>query len=202
MDLYDLYRSAKFSRNQQSLDYISKSVKSGDLILFKYKDSNFVQKLFINFTHVGLVIVDPITKHPYIIEHHDKDDLKHVNIYSENVNLYPLVERIKTYEGTACISYINKEVPYNLIDDILTDYNILKIEFDSNYKMNYIKRCVLTMNNKNLDGKLSCAQFILILLNMLNITDNKNIDCFVPDDILTLKTINNYRYSYPITIRK
>lgn len=161
------------------------NIKSGDIVLFRSKNKDYLTELIINFTHIGMIIF--IDNKPYILETHSKNDPLNIGISTEGVNIYNFYDRINTYKGHIYLLKLKK--PLNNIQEkkLLTNIDkYKKIKFIKNYKNYYKKYCLIKLY-KNTNKGMICSEFIYYVLNDIGLIKDSYYKCKTPSDFLKLK---------------
>ena len=154
-------------------DPLLTNLKSGDLILFK--SLNNLNSIYMcnYFTHIGMVIIDPIltNNQPYIFEASGTSTMKwkgrdDVSDNIKSIFLSPLKERMKRYLGYVYykpLSHsITKEMHYKLLNFIF--YAMKYMSYNYNILGGCIKKKFM---NEKCGNKTNCGELIfLCLINM------------------------------------
>lgn len=93
-----------------------KRIKNGDILMISYDD---VRSLFSSvfyasvWTHVGIIIIDPLSKEPYVLE-----AASYRPPYSHQVLRIPLLHWAKINQKAKHVAYlpINKEIPFESLN--------------------------------------------------------------------------------------
>lgn len=186
-----IYFYSKPKINNYFIDHINQincncdTFKSGDIILFKYY-KNYIVNYETLFTHIGIVVrLDKL----YILENHEPENLRWLNKFQKDVNLYDLMERINNFNGNIYLLKLKNELSAKQLDILKEKYlnYKIKIKYPEN-KLNYYIWWFFCNNyyrNKNI---LICSEFIYKILIDINILKNKNSYLLkIPDDFLYLK---------------
>jgi hypothetical protein len=187
----------KYGLNKISLNCTIQDAKQGDLILFRWHTVDPFHDTISNFTHVGMVIQNGQEK--YIIETHQKGDLKDFGLEEGGVQIYSLKSRIKTYAGTVFHLKLKKPV-YKNINSKIQEYK--KIPFAYKFRNDYLNRCILRIKNDT-NGEMFCSHFIGHLLKESGILNkNTDVSCFSPGTFIDLKEDGEKLFENPIYINK
>jgi hypothetical protein len=201
--IYDIHE-----KNNSLTDYKKIIYRTGDLLFFKWQDTNIFNrnKMILNYSvkdrileiplcmtntyysHMGIVIV--INNIPYIYETIDKSSYPLKNLFCNYQN--KLIEKgyfgpvlhnisdIKYYLGDVHhISYRGPEIKKDKI------FNTLKLCKDKklDYKNAYFTNCFLKSKIK--EKSLTCVGFITHVLNHFNIYDKLLNECSSSNNIYT-----------------
>lgn len=193
---YILYHcSNKIIYNKIILSNVKKNIKSGDIILFSYLNSEFGTRIIGHraFTHLGIVV--EINNKFYIFELLLNDYIKK-NQKHKNILLSELDDRITNYNGYVYLMSLKKE---------LTDkQKIILINYINQHKnikySNSIKSIINLLLNKDIFDVHICNKIITDLLDDLNIYDKKISTELYNYTTNVLKLIDEDIYYNPIHI--
>jgi hypothetical protein len=163
------------------------NIKTGDIVLFRSKNKDYLTELIISFTHIGMIIF--IDNKPYILETHSKNDPLNIGVSTEGVNIYNFYNRINKFEGHIYLLKLKK--PLNNIQENKLITNIdkyKKIKFIKNYKNYYKKYCLINLY-KNTNKGMICSEFIYYILNNIGLIQDSFYKCKIPSDFLKLKKL-------------
>jgi len=203
---YEYYDASKLY-NYKSIKY-----RTGDLLVFKWQDSNIfrktyypftinayrsiiVQKLFDNgkFSHTAVVIV--IDNIPYIYEYSEKGSYKTKKLKCRYKNkyisdkysgpiLHPISNISKYFGDIYYIPYIGTTINNCVIFDTLKKY-------DSSLRYNIYSYPKCTILKKKDDKTTHCSGFSARILNNFGITKIQNTNCISPTKLIDICVKSN-----------
>jgi hypothetical protein len=207
INAYWLYIKATLP--QKSIQEICHNAKTGDIILFKiYNIPNFYHHL-LTYTHVGIIIVHPLTKEKYIIESHQTSPKTELSLYqtssylTDGVHIYNLYNRLNhkpEYEYRLFhLQLKNKYIPDD--EKIVKFINNLpaymkKIPYHYDYERYIWNNCTANKICPRCIGfetksQLFCSEFVAYVLKLLGILNNDfEHTCILPGDF---RIIRNHR---------
>lgn len=152
---------------------VEKELKTGDIIVFRYNLVDCGFRMFSKFSHVSMVIrkgndLFSFEIHPEEFEYNSTKVLR-----KEGVELYPLLKRLKEYNGEVYLlklknEHYNEEISKKIIQKI-DEYK--KIQFDNNFKNYFVLNMLLYNLNLPVIKKdtMFCSEFIGHILNDINL---------------------------------
>jgi hypothetical protein len=165
----------------------SKTLKTGDLILFKaYNNFNSIFHGSY-FGHVGMVYIDPndSTKTPMLFEANGIERVPLKEHHSRRgVFLTPLVDRIKKYKGRCFWKSLALPLDKHAISDFSSfiDFCLTNFEYDYNVFSNAFKKM---FGFKRCDLKTDCGQIMFLSLIKLGL---------IPVDEYDIPRLNHLTY--------
>jgi hypothetical protein len=157
----------------------------GDIILYRwhYMDSGF--RLFSKFSHVSMVVKDKKDDSLMSLEIHPEEYSQNdpTQIFrEEGVNMFPLRQRLKEYDGSFFLLKMNKcnrltekkkKSIRKKIDSNYEDYKDIK--FDTNFKNMFVWNTLLNALSLKISPKktMFCSEFIGQLINDAGISKKK-----------------------------
>ncbi len=150
-----------------NLKFLPLNLKTGDLILFKACDNLNSTVIFNYFTHIGIVVIDPIlTKNePYLFE---AASVKNNN----GIRFTPLKKRLERYIGFTYYKPLSKKITnimkLKLINFI--NYALNNMYYNHNIIVSSIYKKIM---NIKCDNSTNCGEIIfLCLINMGLLNEN------------------------------
>lgn len=190
--LHILYFTQKLN-----IDNVYNLADTGDLIFFRWKEVSPYHEILSSFTHIGVVIVDNGEK--YIVETHLEGDTSNIGVFSGGIHIYPLILRLKNYDGHLFLSKLNINDKPNINTKLfLKNIEQYKktIPFHNDYRNYFKKNCIknrLCKNCFSIEEKVGmfCSEFIAFCLKELDIVD-KDFEhrCIIPVDFRYIKNKN------------
>lgn len=115
-----------------------KQLKTGDLILFKAQNNLYATPMFNHFTHIGMVIVDPVLNNnePYIFEAKGVRNIKIIKQrHTRGILFTPLKGVIEKYKGRvyykSLSANINTDMHMKLVNFLFHALKNMKYEYNS-----------------------------------------------------------------------
>lgn len=216
--VYINYHSQKPKpRDKISLEKAYPQMKTGDIILFRsnYRSESLPYFFGDEFSHSGLIFVDPKDGQKYIFEASDTQQFENLGTRgrkegvpgAEGVRITPLFTRMRHYDGRLVWRPLNKPLDARrkvLFEEAMEE--LLAKEFINVYNVQtageYIANCVLLIPATERQLKsLHCAQAIVIILEKARIMEFLKADiCARPEcfagGFLNFRSIDGYEYSY------
>jgi hypothetical protein len=200
MVIINIRKNYYINLNKIHINEICNLAETGDIIYFRWTDVDIMHEIVSPFTHIGLVIINPYTKHKYIIETHLKGDGKELGVLDGGIQQYNLNDRLQTYEGHTYLSKLKNVYKPNLdqVLKLISNFKAFKKDIPfygdySNYfKMNCIKYKLcndcFTIEEK---AGLFCSEFVGFCLKELQIVNNDfNYKCMTPGDFMYISDAN------------
>ena len=183
-----------------NLNQIDKYIKTGDIILFRYKNIDFIHEIISPFTHIGIIIIN--NNKSYILETHIKGDTLYMGYNNEGVNIYNLYDRLNKYDGNTYLLKLINPLSNKQINNLINNIpKYFKIPYIHNYKKYYFDKCINILcnqieNNKYNNGMI-CSEFISYVLQDINddLLKKINYKCVRPVDFLYNELYNNKFYN-------
>jgi len=173
---------------------VLKKCKTGDIIYFRTQGADLLHSVVSYFTHIGMILRDPITDEVHIVETHAKGDTDHMGYHGvSGINLYNLEERIKQYAGTVYFGKLCIQV--DEINEKIKECieKCMNIPYDHDNRNHYINTCMLCIPTiRQETEQMFCSEFIGYILRYLNlISSDVNISCFSPTSFVGMKSESN-----------
>jgi hypothetical protein len=204
VNAYWLY--IKIALPKASINDICQIAKTGDVILFKiYNIPSFYHHI-LTYSHVGIIVVHPITKEKYIIETHQtlpKTELSlyHTSSYlTDGIHIYNLYNRLSqkpAYEYRLFhLQLKNKYIPDD--NKVVKFINNLpaymkKVPYYYDYEKYIWKNCVPNIICNQCFGfeeksQLFCSEFVVYVLKLTGVlNDDFDHRCALPGDFRFIK---------------
>ena len=186
--------SNKFIYQQILYDNLKSDIKSGDLLLFSNLNYSFLTRTFghFAFSHIGIVV--KYNNILYSLEMVYNDDIFPGDAKITGIIFIPLKERVLNYSGYVYISSLLKPLDQQQETKL---YNFSK----KNYKFLNIKDLYRGLSNFKQDSNTKiCSQFIVNILEELNILEKKNMYKFWNYHKQIIDLCNDITYSHPVQI--
>jgi hypothetical protein len=154
------------------------SLKTGDLVLFS--SSRKWTRMFLRFTHVGMIIVLP-KRAPFILEIHQKGDVSPL-LDSGRLVMYDFWERVHQYPGRVYVAPLRNEEVLGVsrsLDQFFNQYE--PYEYYDKYASHFIKKCIFGMPCKKPPHLVYCSELIGRMLGGFD-----NTECLTPAGLLDL----------------
>ena len=189
-----------------SIGDVLQHAKTGDLIYFRWRGVDILHSVVSYFTHIGMILRDPITDEVFILETHREGDTDHMGFYNfKGMNTYSLKDRIENYKGDLYYGKLRVEV-----EDIDTKVKecmkeCQSIPYDDNHRNHFINTCMLCMPTERRESDtMFCSEFVGYKLRYLKlIPDSAQISCFTPSSFVGMRGINDKElYDTPKKIQK
>lgn len=211
------YKQKPKIREHVNLEKAYPLMKTGDILLFrsKYRSVPLPYLFGDEFSHSGLIFVDPIDGQKYVFEASDIQQFENLGFKrmregvpgAEGVKLTPLYTRLRHYDGSIVWRPLNKpldEHRLKLFEEAMNE--LLTKKFINVYStqpaVEYITNCILLIPATERQLKsLHCAQAIVVILEKARIMEFLKSDicarpqCFA-GKFLNFKSIDGYKYSY------
>lgn len=157
-------------------------IQTGDLILFRYSDTELTFRMISKYTHVGMVL--KTSKGLYVIECHPNTVCECKN--NGGVHVYPLDKKIKTYDGSLyfCkmdLTSAQRRQVKKVILKNLESYKKKKFEL---YISTMLLSAVLHKKYPISIKNMYCSQFIMQIYKDARIFKNTTVLPIVPDIFL------------------
>lgn len=156
--------------------YLDEKCHSGDLVFFRSPRVDFVHDFVSPMTHVGMVVMHPLTGEPLFLEMHDD---KTVEGSPPGVHLYPARERLTAYRGALFVIPITN--PLSATDVLGVANDQVDVPYPAAMRM-HIAKCKLIPGFKNKRGKV-CSEFIMYVLAQLGVMC-KAWRCVTPSELM------------------
>ncbi len=200
------------SKYKISFDELKSKAKSGDLILFSHYPKKFLKRMRIyanqtiigsKYTHIG--IIHKKNGELYVCEitaKNKEDEQKYGNVTGKCA-CYPIENRIKKYEGSVTVRFLNKPLTDNQEKILDVEISNLKDDFVKSIDDHMLNHCMVKKlcpicTPKKKKG-MFCSEYVATLLKKIGVL-NKNMDtlCAIPQDFVQNKDKIVYEpgYSY------
>lgn len=187
--LYNTITSKWINRNYESatVDDTIRNSQTGDLIYFRARGVDILHSIVSYFTHIGMVLRDPITDEVFIVETHAEGDTDHMGFQKRSgVNFYDLRERINQYDGNVYYSRLIPSIPD--INDKVRDFieKCKGVPYDHGNRNHYINTCMLCVPTTRQDmEKMFCSEFVGHTLRDLGLLkEDTRVSCFTPSSFV------------------
>lgn len=196
----------------ESLEYkdIKDKVKTGDLILFHGLDNPISIGIGSYYTHIGIVYIDPDTKHPYIFEAFNYDRMPfYPDKCERGIIVADLEHRLDSYRGYCFYKELNKP-----IEDVELLYGFQEF-IDYALKNMYYETAIFSsafgkiLCNNSLTNGTNCGELVYLSLIKLGLIPYDYINSNRAHHILWLcklttlpptPTNSGYYYNKPVYI--
>lgn len=148
------------------------TLKTGDLVLFS--SSRSWTRMFLRFTHVGMIIVQ--NNRVFVLEIHQRGDVSLLHDTGKVV-MYPFWERVRQYPGRVYVATLHNPEVLKPFDDLR------QFEYYDHYASHYVKKCILGMPCKKPPHLVYCSELVG---NMLKIPEDQDPECLTPAGLLDL----------------
>jgi len=168
------------------LEEAMRRARTGDLVLFRWRDVSAAHDAFTSFTHAGMVYERDGGKH--ILETHEAGDTKHMGYESGGVHVYPMRDRVAMYNGSVCFLRLHPSLYNATLSDLVASQlpKYAGIPFNSSFRSYYAWHCLLGAPASAPPGKF-CSQFVGLVLQDLGIfPTTADVQCLAPDSFLCL----------------
>ena len=151
------------------------TLKTGDLVLFS--SSRKWTRMFLRFTHVGMVVVRDGEK--FILEIHQKGDVSQMD--TGKVVLYPFWERVLQYHGRVYVAALRN--PEALKPSV---GNLRQFEYYDEYASHYVKKCIFRNSSSSCKKPPHLVYCSELIGNMLRTPEGLDTECLTPAGLLDL----------------
>lgn len=186
---------------RKSIKDICNIAKTGDIILFKIHNIPEFYHHLITYTHVGIVIVHPITKEKYILESHQTMPKTKLSMYetssymTDGIHVYSLYNRLNQrtdYEYR--LFHLQLKDNFPIADEKLMKFvsnlpgYMKKVPYYYDYERYIWNNCTLNKLCHKCFGfehksELFCSEFIGFVLKLLGIlSEDFEHRCLLPGD--------------------
>lgn len=157
-------------------------LQTGDLILFRYSNTELTFRMISKYTHVGMVLQSKCKL--YVVECHPNTVCECKN--NGGVHVYPLDQKIKTYDGSLYFCKMNlstfqRRRIKKVIHKNLESYKKKKFELDIHVML---LNAVLHKKYPASSKKMYCSQFIMQIYKDAKIYKNTTPLPITPDVFL------------------
>jgi hypothetical protein len=189
-----------------SIEHVLENARTGDLIYFRWRGVDILHSVVSYFTHIGMILRDPITDEVFILETHREGDTDHMGFYNfKGMNAYSLKDRIAHYKGDLYYGKLRIEV--SDIDTKVKECMAMcqDIPYDEEHRSHFINTCMLCMPTTRRESEsMFCSEFIGFKLRHLKlIPEDAPISCFSPSSFVGMRSVDGeILYDTPHKIQK
>lgn len=182
------------------------SLRTGDVILFRWRGISGAHELVSAFSHVGLVVV-PRDGTRWVVEIHKDGDARAMGVEGGGVRAYPLRQRVATYPGTAYALKLDRarfDVDAAAILGALPE--LVSTPYDTAHKTHLGEHCVPKAvcpscfgPSPKRDG-MFCSEFVGVLLQRAGVLpSDTDTGCLTPESFVHVRV--NGRRAFPALTR-
>ena len=179
---------------------LKKTLKTGDLIIYRWEYVDVGFRMFSKFSHVAMVVKKG--KHLYLLETHPNENKKNNKLDNQGIHLYLLKNRLSQYNGQYYVARLDRNIDIDrsnltkYIIDNLTQFK-KEIPFDNCFRDLFVYNYFATLLGIQIPNKkeMFCSQFIAYLLDKFGIYHTDNLVSIEPGSFLTFKQNNKRIFS-------
>ncbi len=181
------------------------AAKTGDLVLFRWYYVDVLHLTMSKYTHVGMVVRNPTTGEPFVLEAHNVGDTRQHGVYDAGIYLYPLAARIQKYEGEVHVWRLSAPLPARAIARLHAQLPVyLSWPFYPRYRQHYLRTCLaggLLGSEPRAPPAVFCSEFVATVLRDIGLLQpgarGATLDCVTPESVTRLPLVPPYKYAPP-----
>lgn len=179
-----------------SLSDVLLHVKTGDLLVCRsrYGAWDLPGRIMSPVTHVGMVVRDH-SGACIVVETHAAGDTKQLGVAESGVHVYPLDQRIQTYEGQVYLcqmtSHLSAQQEHALRKALM---DLKDVPFESNYRRHFITHCFVGRRCPTGQPReaMFCSEYLALALVHAGLLPSDTItECMSPSSLLDMQ-VNGY----------
>lgn len=184
------------------------SLRTGDLVLFRYNEASLAHDLVSPFTHVGMVVDFDGKK--CIIESHNRGDAKALGVLDGGVHVYDLKDRVRTYEGCTFVLrmrhglHVDPGAEKYMKSKIPEEYAAIPYyeSYASHIGMYCLPKALCdTCFDKPVRRGMFCSEFVGLLLGDLGVLPpGRDVDCLTPTSFVNIRVGGVRVYTDPVKV--
>lgn len=136
---------SKQRRQAMTINAALRYCETGDLVLFRHRQTYLPQQVFLasEFSHVGIVIRDPVTESIQVFKSVNQGDLAALGLPNPGCYFVDFTKRLTAYDGYIVVKRLTEELPN--AEDIISTAKTMqsKVSFNEDYRQDYVNLCVI-----------------------------------------------------------